>query len=198
MFLLGILVGVYLTKILYWPDHSIRHKHEPYVSQQTQRQVYEKYGTDSFIKVKYNHHDVPPVLHFIWISKHLSEPEHLPKRVLKNIKLWESLHPSDQIVLWTNAMVRRHFPELVPLFSKIKREAWIADILRYKIIARYGGVYLDTDIIAIKNIDHLRKNTLGFSVCERPTQQYPHGGKLTTKSCEVVESAVIAAQKTQK
>ncbi|VDH94022.1 Hypothetical predicted protein [Mytilus galloprovincialis] len=66
-------------------------------------------------------------------------------------------------------MIKLKFPKLANLLKKIPTPAWIADIVRYKVLYEYGGLYLDTDIRANRSVEPLlAKFKSGFVVCERP------------------------------
>jgi mannosyltransferase OCH1-like enzyme len=115
--------------------------------------------------------------------------------VRKNVEEWQILHPQWRVTLWNNTLVRQAFPDLIPILSKLGTMSWVANILRYHIIERYGGVYLDTDIVPLRSLEPLRK--LGtFTVCENPTvKMVPHLANLSMSGCIIACNAVIAATK---
>ncbi|CAG2244971.1 unnamed protein product [Mytilus edulis] len=89
-------------------------------------------------------------------------------------------------------MIKLKFPKLANILEKIPTPAWIADIIRYKVLYEYGGVYLDTDIRVIRSIEPLlTKFKSGFVVCERPRTSHV----LMEVPCLVVCNAVIASNK---
>jgi mannosyltransferase OCH1-like enzyme len=86
----------------------------------------------------------PKLLHLIHITPMMRDPYTIPDEVNVTITEWTRLHPNWTVCTWTNYLVREHFPEIVPLLERISVPAWISDIVRYAILARYGGVYVDT------------------------------------------------------
>lgn len=128
---------------------------------------------------------IPRTFHFIWINTSWSDIQSIvPLYIRENIRSWKQLHPTWFIVVWTNQLVMRYFPNLLEQIRWIKCPAWSADILRYAILAKFGGVYIDTDIVALKNIDDLIDGP--FSVCER----YLENGE-----CDVMCNAVIGSER---
>jgi mannosyltransferase OCH1-like enzyme len=129
---------------------------------------------------------VPTIFHFTWLSIewNSSQPE-IPPHILQRIGDWKRLHPHWYVVIWTNAMTKRHFPQLYQTlaFLNVRVASWASNLVRYHIIAQYGGVYLDTDIIPLRILPSQLLNT-PFAVCERPRD----GG-----ICKLACNAVIAA-----
>jgi mannosyltransferase OCH1-like enzyme len=97
-----------------------------------------------------NVNNIPRILHLIWIGKK-EEPSYVREHLLK----WKKLMPNWQIILWTNDdLVEEKFPlKFLDLLNKVNSGAQKADILRYFIIEKYGGVYVDVDIIPNKSLD---------------------------------------------
>ena len=60
-------------------------------------------------------------------------------------------------MLWSNNdITTKHFPlNIVYLLNKIKKGAQKADIMRYFIIEKYGGIYLDADVYPINSLNPL-------------------------------------------
>ncbi|MDD5469441.1 MAG: glycosyltransferase [Candidatus Peribacteraceae bacterium] len=102
--------------------------------------------------------EIPRIFHFIWLG---SDP--MPPPAAGYIEGWRRLHPDWEVRMWTDDTIpwmRSH-----PFFDAEKNVVVRADILRYEILARYGGVYLDVDMECVKNIDDLlcgRRCFLGY------------------------------------
>ena len=43
----------------------------------------------------------------------------------------------------------------MPVLSQIRVASWLSDVIRYYVLLRYGGVYLDTDMLAVHNFTPL-------------------------------------------
>ena len=97
------------------------------------------------------------------------------------------------VVLWDNAALHREFPDLVELVKPIQTISWISNLLRYHALEKYGGVYLDVDIIPIRSLEPLRKRFPSFTACEAPESDGPRRSEseYTVKYCENVNNNVI-------
>lgn len=72
------------------------------------------------------------------------------------------MHPDWTYYFWTDAdnleLLNRHYPEYVELYNSYN--GWAhrvqkADFIRYFILHRYGGVYVDLDFEALRPLDAL-------------------------------------------
>ncbi|KAL7553505.1 hypothetical protein ACHAWF_016788, partial [Thalassiosira exigua] len=154
---------------------------------------------------KHGNQRVPSIIHFIWIdTAHWKSPsDQLPisSDVLEMASAWQKLHPGWRVIIWTNESVLGHFPELYHVFTSlsITIPSWASDIIRYRILARYGGLYLDTDIVPTRSIPPTLMES-PFSVCEEPRSFDPSNnankkdvGASGTSKCKKAGTAVIAS-----
>ena len=102
-------------------------------------------------------HKLQKNFHFIWISPTLDKTtlSSISTNFLSNINICREMHPNWKFTLWTDDLVRLTFPELSKFLTRVKTPAAMSDILRIYILVRYGGVYLDTDVTCIQNIETL-------------------------------------------
>lgn len=91
---------------------------------------------------------IPRNFHRIWLG-----PKPLPAEFAAFGESWRRLHPDWEMRLWTDA----NLPPLAnqALFDSAPSFAAKADILRYELLLRFGGVYVDTDFECLKNIEPL-------------------------------------------
>lgn len=96
---------------------------------------------------------IPKVIHYCWFG---GKP--LPHDVLKCIESWRQYCPDYEIKRWdeSNFDVTSH-PFMKAAYAA-KAWAFVSDYARLKIVYEYGGVYLDTDVELIRNIDFLLEN----------------------------------------
>lgn len=101
---------------------------------------------------KHSVNDIPRILHIIWVGDR--DP---PDYVLENIKKWTTLMPHWNIKFWTNNdLTITHFPlNIISLIDTVKKGAQKADIMRYFIMEKYGGVYVDTDVTPYRSLEPL-------------------------------------------
>ena len=87
---------------------------------------------------------IPKQLHQIWLG---GPP---PPAVLTWIETWRAHHPDWEHTLWTDD----NRPELVneAQFERAPSWAMKADLLRYELLLRHGGVYVDADFECHRSI----------------------------------------------
>lgn len=92
---------------------------------------------------------IPRILHRIWVG-----PEELPAEFAAFGEQWADMHPDWEHRLWTEdnlpSDVRR--PEVLDR-NRIPAER--ADVLRYELLWRHGGVYVDADMEPLRPLDEL-------------------------------------------
>jgi mannosyltransferase OCH1-like enzyme len=69
------------------------------------------------------------------------------------------MHPDYQYMLWTDVSARsfiaEHYPWFLPTYEGYPYNIQRADVIRYFVLHKYGGVYLDLDIGCRKPVDPL-------------------------------------------
>lgn len=94
---------------------------------------------------------IPKLIHFIWVGN-----QNLPTYFQKFIENWKSVYQDYKFFIWDDDKISKE--NLVPEFLKSEffnnnfKAAYKADILRYLIINKYGGLYFDVDFECIKRI----------------------------------------------
>lgn len=92
---------------------------------------------------------IPKIIHYCWFGK-----KKKPKLLRQCIKTWEDLMPEYQIYEWNEDNSDLSHPFVKEAYSGFKW-AFVADYVRLQKIYEHGGVYLDTDIVAIQKLDSL-------------------------------------------
>ena len=100
---------------------------------------------------------IPKVIHYCWFGKNP-----LPKDVKKCIKSWKKYCPEYEIKEWNENNFDINFNEFVKKAYEQRCWAFVSDYARLKILYDNGGIYLDTDVELIKNMDFLLKNKCYF------------------------------------
>ena len=100
------------------------------------------------------------ILHYCWFGNAI-----IPSKYLKYIEGWKKECNDYQIVLWNE----ENFPIDQYNYAReayeMKKYAFVSDVARIYALYEYGGVYFDTDVEIIKNIDellNLNKIVLGW------------------------------------
>lgn len=90
------------------------------------------------------------VIHYCWFG---DKP--LPKLAKKCIKSWQKYLPDYKIIKWSEENVDINECPFIKGAYENKKWAFVADYARTKALYEYGGIYFDTDMEVIKNIDEL-------------------------------------------
>ena len=143
----------------------------------------------------------PPTLHFVWVKPFLEEgPDPGVANAWQVAHAWRDLiTPTPDIVVWTRTEIVAHFPTLVPLLERLPTPAWISDIVRYHVVHAIGGLYLDTDVLPLRDPTPLWRQLGGtFAVCENPWMD-PRAAIVSQlhsdAPCNTMINAIIAAPK---
>jgi hypothetical protein len=88
---------------------------------------------------------IPRILHQIWLG-----PRPRPQALLDT---WRAQNPSWEYILWDEERVCEAFPNGLRtqnLYDKHGQWPAKADLLRYEVLLRFGGVYVDADAICLR------------------------------------------------
>jgi len=117
---------------------------------------------------------IPKLIHQIWLGGKFPEG-------YKNWqKSWKQLHPGWEYVLWTDSAVSQMALVNQVAFRETTNLGARSDILRYEILLKYGGLYVDTDFECLQSFDLLHR------ICDFYTG-IPHGKEI------LLNNALIAA-----
>lgn len=104
---------------------------------------------------------IPKVIHYCWFG---GKP--LPKMALKCIESWKKYFPDYEIKQWNEANFDVNIIPYTSEAYKAKKYAFVSDYARFWLLYNYGGVYFDTDVEVIKNMDDIIAKG-AFMGCER-------------------------------
>jgi inositol phosphorylceramide mannosyltransferase catalytic subunit len=94
---------------------------------------------------------IPNIVHLIWLGSPL------PERCVEMVDSWEKFHPEWTVKVWTDADCNDFHLTNQLAFERATNYGEKADIWRYEILYRYGGLYVDTDFECLKPFDSLHK-----------------------------------------
>ena len=105
---------------------------------------------------------IPRIIHRIWLGDGAMPPEHEHYG-----EGFARLHPGWEQRLWTDEQLAELGigPQLVGL-TRTKSE--LSNLVRYEVLARHGGVYVDTDVECRKPLDGLLEGVEAFAALELP------------------------------
>lgn len=92
---------------------------------------------------------IPKTIHFIWLGESKK-----PDDFSEIMKSWEAYAPAFTIREWGGKDAEEFdLPDYYHRSIKEKKYAFASDVLRFHILERFGGIYLDVDEVLLKNID---------------------------------------------
>lgn len=104
---------------------------------------------------------IPRIFHRVWLG---GKP--MPEPFFRWGETWRGRHPNWIMKLWTeNSVAGLSNADLLPRCSSLAQRA---DIARYEILMREGGVYIDTDMECLGNIEPLIEGVDIFACWQKP------------------------------
>jgi mannosyltransferase OCH1-like enzyme len=106
---------------------------------------------------------IPKILHQIWIGP-LAAPSNL-------MATWREKHPEFEYILWNEAEIEKRGLQFecekqIEIIGEINGKA---DIIRWEILYKYGGYFVDADSICIEPFDAFFENQTAFATFENET-----------------------------
>jgi len=92
---------------------------------------------------------IPKIIHQIWIGSPL------PQKYERLQQSWKEHHPDWEYILWTEKDIEEFGLTNKYWYDKTPNYAQKADIVRYEVLYRFGGVYADIDFECLKPLDVL-------------------------------------------
>lgn len=98
---------------------------------------------------------IPKIIHYVWIGDNEK-----PLITLNCIKSWKQFFPGYEFKEWnvdnwpleSNAFAFESY--------KKHKYAFASDVIRLDVLIKYGGIYLDTDVLVHRSFDDLLSNSL--------------------------------------
>ena len=143
---------------------------------------------------------IPKIIHQIWIG-----PKPRPSKFMDT---WKNKHPDYEYIFWNEYEICKRGLEL-RCISKINDMSEIngkADIIRWEILYKYGGFFMDADSICVEPFDEYITNNIAFAGYEheqlRPklvatgTMGFPPNYPLCKEAIEWILNNEISVEKT--
>ncbi|MCD8356573.1 MAG: glycosyl transferase [Clostridia bacterium] len=101
---------------------------------------------------------IPRVIHYCWFG---GNPK--PAIAKKCYNSWKRYCPNYEIIEWNESNYNiNSAPLYVQQAYKAKKWAFVTDYARLQIVHEHGGIYLDTDVELVKQLDELLRNKAYF------------------------------------
>lgn len=108
---------------------------------------------------------IPKKIHYVWVGG--NEKNNTIKQCMKT---WGKHLEGYEVIEWNENNFDIDSHPFVKAAYKAKKWAYVSDYIRAYVIYKYGGIYLDTDILVLDNFDRFLTNR-AFVGFENP--QYP-------------------------
>ena len=94
-------------------------------------------------------HKTPRIIHYIWFG-----PKPIPGRMLEYISSWKRILKDYEFKFWNEDTYDiSKSCQFVREAYENKQYAFVSDYVRFFVLERYGGIYLDTDVEILKRFD---------------------------------------------
>jgi mannosyltransferase OCH1-like enzyme len=117
---------------------------------------------------------IPKTIHYCWLS---GDPH--PEKIELCIESWKKHLPDYQVILWDCNRIDINSNLWLKQAYENKKYAFASDYIRFYALYNYGGIYLDSDVEAVKSFNDILH------------RQYFLGEEVTGD----IEAAVIGAEK---
>lgn len=108
--------------------------------------------------------NIPRILHQTWKN------EHIPDNFRQLAQTWKDRHAGWKYLLWTDEMNRNfiaaHFPYFLPVYDSYSTNIQRVDAVRYFILYKYGGFFIDLDFECLANIEPIVNDATCVFGCE--------------------------------
>lgn len=119
---------------------------------------------------------IPKIIHYCWFGG-----KDLPLLTKLYIKSWRKIMPDYEIIEWNESNSPLDANDFIREAFATKQYAFVADYVRLYALYNYGGIYFDTDVMAVRSLTPLLDKK-GFT-CFEGAYRY------------LVGTAVIGAEK---
>ena len=96
---------------------------------------------------------IPKVVHYCWFGGN-----QLPDDAKKCIESWRKFFPEYEIKEWNECNFDVNCCDYVKEAYAAKKWAFVSDYIRMYAIYNQGGIYFDTDVIALKSLNDMLEN----------------------------------------
>lgn len=93
---------------------------------------------------------IPKIIHYCWFGRNP-----LPELAVKCIASWKKYLPDYEIKEWNEDNFDVNIVPYTTEAYRAKKYAFVSDYARFWVLYKYGGIYFDTDVEVIKNMDDI-------------------------------------------
>lgn len=105
---------------------------------------------DGFQKYRCKVRQIPKVIHYCWFGK-----GPVPEKNMRCIESWKKWCPDYEIIQWNEDNYDLRKNRYMMQAYEQGKYGYVPDYARIDLLYRYGGIYFDTDVELVRNIDDL-------------------------------------------
>ncbi|GAB5372307.1 hypothetical protein AAMO2058_001654000 [Amorphochlora amoebiformis] len=113
---------------------------------------------------------IPKKIHHVWHS--WTPGAQPPQQYIEWERKLKSLHPSWEFTRWGNKNSRKliedHYPSFLSTYDSYDKPVKRSDAIRYFILHRHGGLYMDMSFLPLENVEDLLKGFEFVCAVENP------------------------------
>lgn len=104
---------------------------------------------------------IPKIIHYCWFGRNP-----LPESAIKCINSWRVFFPDYEVKEWNEDNFDVNIIPYTAEAYSVKKYAFVSDYARFWILYHYGGLYFDTDVEVVKDMDDIvrRGGFMGIEV----------------------------------
>ena len=108
---------------------------------------------------------IPKIIHYVWLG---NAP--LPEEMQECMDSWKRFMPDYELKCWDESTLGEFDCVFIREALEEKKWAFASDVIRLYAIHKYGGIYMDTDVMVYRSFDALLNNHafIGISLCQQP------------------------------
>ena len=91
---------------------------------------------------------IPKIIHYCWFGK-----KEKPAKIKKLIKKRKKKLPDYKFMEWNEENFDINSSKFTKIAYEMHKYAFVSDYVRLYALINFGGIYLDTDVIVVKNFD---------------------------------------------
>lgn len=144
---------------------------------------------DDFRKYQSRAQQIPKVIHYCWFGK-----KEIPEKNKRCIESWKKYCPDYEIIEWNEDNYDLKKNRYMYEAYRMGKYGYVPDYARIDLLYHYGGIYFDTDVELIKNIDELLYLE-GFTSFEEYPMVNFGGGSGSIKGLRILEEILEYREK---
>ena len=120
---------------------------------------------------------IPKIIHYVWLGK-----APLPNDMQRCMCSWKKWMPEYQLMKWDDEAIKEIDSVFMREALEEKKFAFASDVIRLYAIHKYGGIYMDTDVMVYRSFDALLNNH-AFIGRENSMHQIAHTMEVYLTTC---------------